>query len=236
MKKLLLSRNDIIINDAGPDIQKWADIYKLIPSNVSLVDRCDYMRFPYVFENKFPIPRDLTNFNKSYEQVCTERAEQLIAHSRRLGKPLLVLYSGGIDSTTVLISFIKATGGNTRDIIVALNPASIQENPRFYYKHIRGNFQLLASERTLDLLTGEYIMVGGEFNDQLFGSDILLTYKNLYSIEQVMDPYCEANIVPFFVSSGMSIEAAKFWFDLMDKQIKDTNLCEVKLVKDFFWW
>jgi hypothetical protein len=236
MKKLLLRRNEIVADDASADLQKWDAIYKMIPRNVSLVDRCGYVSTPYVFENKFSIPKDLSNFNKTYEQVCVERAEQLIAHSRQLGKPLLLLYSGGIDSTTVLVSFIKAAGNNTRDIIVALNPASIQENPRFYYQHIRGKFRLMASERALDLIDGEYVMVGGEFNDQLFGSDILLSYKNLYGFDRILEPYNEGNIVPFFINNGMSVEYAKFWFDLMDQQIKATNLCEVKSVRDFFWW
>jgi len=208
MNKLLLSKNNCFQDPSKPDVTSWYSIYNLINLNVSLVDRCDKISNPYTFHNYFPMPEVPAGFNKSYKEICIERAGQLIAHSKNLNKPIVILYSGGIDSTAVVISFLLATE-DTSNITIALNTASIQENPNFYYSHIRGKFNLLPSERTLDLLTGEYIMVGGEFNDQLFGSDIMGEYQKLFPVEQLFVPYTESNIVPFLEHVGMSTADAK---------------------------
>jgi hypothetical protein len=236
MTQLLLSRNDKLEDLSKPDVVNWFEIYKLINLNVSLVDRCDVIKNPYDFKNDFPMPTDLSGFNKSYQQVCVDRAEQLIQHSRSIGKPIIILYSGGIDSTAVVISFILAAGNNRDNIFIALNTQSIRENPKFYYEHIRGKFRLIPSEQTLDLLDGKCVMVGGEFNDQLFGSDIYKKIIDEYGFDYLIQPYTEKNITSFFTSVGMTDNGAKVWFDLLDNQIKQTNLCEIKQVKDFIWW
>lgn len=236
MTQLLLCRNDRLEDPTKPDVVDWYQIYKLIPVNICQIDRCDIIKGPYDFKNDFPIPTDLSNFNKSYKEICIERAEQLIAHSRAVNKPIVVLYSGGIDSTVVVTSFILA-GGNIKDnIFIGLNTQSIRENPRFYYEHIRGKFRLIPSEQTLDLLNGSCILAGGEPNDQLFGSDVYKRIIDMYGFDYIMQYYNEKNITDFFIALGMSERGAKVWFDLVDNQIKMTNLCEIKYVKDFFWW
>lgn len=236
MKKLLLTRNDKFANPSKPDVTIWHDVYNLLNLNVSLVDRCDILTGPYNFHNQFPVPRDLNNFDKGYDEICIERAVEIAEHARTINKPIVILYSGGIDSTAVVISFLLALNGDTRDITIAMNNSSLVENPNFYYSHIRGKFKLLASERALDLLTGDCIMVGGEFNDQLFGSDIVGSYRNQYSMQAAFEPYSDKNIVPFLVHSGMKEQNARIWFDIIDQHIKQTNLAEIHDVKDFFWW
>lgn len=235
MSKLLLSKNSQFEDLTKPDVVEWYSIYKLINLNVSLVDRCNQIESPYVFHNHFAIPKIPSGFNKTYEEVCIGRAEELLAHAKLINKPIVLLYSGGIDSTALVIAFLKATT-DTSNITIALNTASINENPNFYYQHIRGKFKMLPSERTLDMLTGEYIMVGGEFNDQLFGSDLMGEYQKVYPIGTLFELYSEANIVPFLERNGMTAAQSKKWYSLLDNHIRSTNLCEIKYVKDFFWW
>lgn len=235
MKKLLLSKNDLFQDASASDVTDWYSIYNLINLNVSLVDRCDKIKNPYTFHNYFPMPTVPAGFNKLYKEICVERATQLLEHARTINKPIVILYSGGIDSTTVVISFLLATQ-DTSNIIIALNTASIRENPNFYYNHIRGKFKLLPSERTLDMLTGDYIMVGGEFNDQLFGSDIMGEYQKLFPVDQLFVPYTESNIVSFFEHGGMTNREAKIWYSLLDNHMRTNGRCEIKYVKDFFWW
>jgi hypothetical protein len=235
MKKLLLSKNDAFKDHTKADVTAWYSIYKLINLNVSLVDRCDQIKNPYAFHNYFPMPTVPTGFDKTYKEICVERASQLLDHAKKLNKPIVILYSGGIDSTAVVISFLLATT-DTSNITIALNTASITENPNFYYSHIRGRFKLLPSERTLDMLTGDCVMVGGEFNDQLFGSDIMGEYQKFAPVEQLFVPYAESNIVPFLEHAGMETAQAKQWYSLLDNHIRTQNRCEIKYVKDFFWW
>ena len=236
MKNLLLSKCQMLGNSTQPDVVQWFELYKLINLNVSLVDRCNYINIPYRFENKFPMPTLPGTFNKNYTDICIERARNLIAHSKNINKPITVLWSGGIDSTVVLISFILGCPDDLDRISVALNPYSILENPNFYYKHIRNRFNMLPSERTLDLLNGSCIMVGGEFNDQLFGSDILRDVKEFDSMDLVHAKNTHGNIVPFLLSKGMSEDAASKWYSLLNEHIRNVCPVEVDTVHLFFWW
>lgn len=237
MKELILVTNCTSL-DTGvhPEVANWANIYELIGNNVTVIDRCNWLQTPFRFKSIFPMPTDLNNFNKSYADICLERAHALIAHSRAINKPIVILYSGGIDSTVVAISFIMAANGDHSNIKIALNVHSIRENPNFYYNHIRGNFELLPSESILNTITSDCILVGGEGNDQLFGTDIYKAFCGYDSISALHQDYNEANIVPFFISTGMTEKASRVWFSLMDEQIRATNLCEIKTIKEFFWW
>jgi hypothetical protein len=234
--QLLLSRNDLLFDDTKSDVLAWHQIFKLINLNVSLVDRCDKVVMPYNFKNEFPMPKDLLGFNKSYNDICVERAREIITRSRELNKPILILYSGGIDSTAVVISFLIAAEGDLSNIEICLNTYSIRENPNFYYKHIRGKFKLVPSENMLNLLNGEYILVGGDFNDQLFGSDLYQIIINYKDVSYLYENYSRENIVAIFEHVGMDLDSANLWYTLVDEQIRETNLCEIKKVKDFFWW
>ena len=235
-KQLLLSRNDLLVDNSKPDVSSWHEIFNLINLNVSLVDRCDKVIMPYNFKNEFPMPRDLSNFNKTYNEVCVDRAKEIILKSKQLNKPILILYSGGIDSTAVVISFILAAEGDFSNIEVCLNTYSIRENPNFYYTHIRGKFKLTASENMLSLLNGDYIMVGGDFNDQLFGSDLYQIIINHKGMEYLYENYNRDNIVSIFEHVGMTTVSSNIWYTILDEQIRHTNLCEIKTIKDFFWW
>jgi hypothetical protein len=84
-------------------------MYKLIGLNISVVDRTEHIKMPFNFKlyDGFQIPNIDPNFNMSYEDCCNKRAVEIINLSRRLNKPIRVLYSGGIDSTLTLVSLIK---------------------------------------------------------------------------------------------------------------------------------
>jgi hypothetical protein len=236
MKNLLLSKCRLLDNREKPDVALWFEIYKMINLNVFLVDRFNLIKTPYRYENKFNIPKLPAVFNKTYEDICLERAQRIMQHSKNINKPITVLWSGGIDSTTVLVSFLRACPNDLDNIYVALNTNSIIENPRFYYDYVRKNFNLLPSENIFDLLNGNSLMVGGEFNDQLFGSDILKEVKDFNGMDLVNAKRTKDNIVPFFLSKGFTKEGANKWYDLLDNHIKNVCPVDINTVHLFFWW
>jgi hypothetical protein len=221
------------------DIARWQSITDLIGSGVSLVDRLDYIKMPYRFKTyePFAMPTSLENFSYSYEDCCLEKANELVELSNRTGKSLVVFYSGGIDSTTVLISFMKLLGRDElkNKITVALTNASINENPRFYYDHIRSKCNIASSEDMRSFFKNDIITVGGEHNDQLFGSDILLKMYYFMPEDQFHQPYSR-EIVVGWMSKNMDIDHANFWYDLLDHHIKTVAPCEVTTNYHFFWW
>lgn len=234
MSKKLLVAQTRLLDSEKPDVKAWIEILNLSSMGVDLVDRLNIVQFPYNFHNYFPIPTDLYGFNKSFSEVCVERAKEFLLLSKRLNKPILVLWSGGIDSTVVLVSLILA-GASRHDLIVCLNNLSIQENFNFYYKFIRNKFDVITSEGMCDYMTGDYVMVGGEHNDQIFGTDILHKVYLTYGLDFVFLPATESNIKTVFSLGNMSDRSKSIWYDILLNHCKFAHT-EIKTVFDFFWW
>ena len=175
MKELYLANSARLSQHDAPGCHDWGNIYNLISLNVALVDRQQKMRLPFRFRlyDAFRMPTDLAGFDLTYEQCCERRATEILELSRRLDRPIYVLYSGGIDSTLVLTSFMKTmTAQELQDrVVVALSWDSVIENPRFYHDHIRRRCRITTSDGLGSFLDGQRIVVGGEHNDQLFGAD-----------------------------------------------------------------
>ena len=80
-----------------------------------------------------PIPQIPNNFSKSVEEICDEEALRLW----ETGKRIDVFWSGGIDSTAVLVAFLRTmpTDGVGR-IKVVCDELSYKEYPLFFEKFI----------------------------------------------------------------------------------------------------
>jgi hypothetical protein len=158
------------------DINDWLDLYyKDFSSNyTSDNDRTGSIIVPF----KTYVPEDckipkFVNSNITYEEAATNRAQEIIALSEQTDKKINLLYSGGIDSSTVLTSFIKLLGVDeaAKRLTILMSYESIVENPWMWEKFIRPNFAV-ANSKSFDLtaLDSTKLYVNGELNDQLFGA------------------------------------------------------------------
>lgn len=239
MKHLYFSACNKLKDLDKKDVNLWSGIFPLT-GPICLIDRTSYISMPFNFKvyDEFKMPTFDKTFDLSYEDCCDKRALEIIEHSEKLSKPLTIMYSGGIDSTLVLISLMKNLNQNLwRDKLkLALSADSIRENPKFYYEHIRNNFNIISSDNLGSLLDGNSILVGGEHNDQLFGSDIIgKVYRELDG-SKLLDNYTRDFMVNWFVYKGVNTEHANRWFDLLDLQIKTKAECEIKSNFHFLWW
>ena len=77
-------------------------------------------------------------FTKTYEDICDERAKELLERATKLDVALYTFWSGGIDSTLALTSFLKnANGGPKRSHRCSgCRKNRYPENPNFYHDHI----------------------------------------------------------------------------------------------------
>ena len=96
----------------------------------ALIDRTGSNQF--IFPIKLTeIPKDKENYQKSFKQLCEERAIQLL----KKGKRINILWSGGIDSTVVLFSLINKINDPSQ-LRVLLTPESIAESGNLFDLHI----------------------------------------------------------------------------------------------------
>jgi hypothetical protein len=238
MTSLYLANCEALSKFDASGTKEWASIYKVIHLNVSLVDRLEKVNLPYNFKlyEPFKLPTDLSS-TLSYEDCCDKRAEELYLQSKKLNVPIVVLYSGGIDSTLVLVSFLKVIPEQElrQKLIVAMSLDSIRENPNFYYNTIRKRCSIISSDNFSSLFNGNYLVVGGEHNDQLLGTDVAGRYYRLFSFAELHEKYNEQNISKFFLYAGMSESDAKLWYYIIDNHIKSSPI-RIETVFQFFWW
>ena len=239
MKSLYTANVNPLFDKSKADVSRWASIFYMISANSPIVDRCDYVKMPYNFKlyEPFILPKDLTGFTMSYEDCCMQRTAEIVEISRRINKPITVFYSGGVDSTLVLVCLMKYLSPEEykQRVLVAMSWESIHENPNFYYDYIRPVGNIVNSNDLNNMFDGSCIMVGGEHNDQLFGSDIIGSIFRITGFDHAHDPYTRESVCNW-LGHNMPPDVANYWFDLINNHIKTQAPCEVTTNFQFWWW
>jgi hypothetical protein len=200
------------------------------------IDRTGTVTIPIRSVSLYPIPA-LRPFARSYEDVCDGRARELLESAERLGVRLYVLYSGGIDSTCLLVSLLKqATPAQRGNIVVLLSHESISENPRFYEDHIRGKLRVESSLRFVNLLGGDDILLSAELNDQILGSDVVAQLIVQFGPAAIHRAYDRAQMLALFAATlSGDAAAAAFYVELFER-IRDAAPVPIATNFDFLWW
>ena len=96
----------------GDDWQSWLSLFDVISSNVTFIDRTANIINPIrsTIPNFLAMPAYDPGFAMTYEECCQSAAQRLLALQESLDVPIRILYSGGIDSSLVLTSFINQLG------------------------------------------------------------------------------------------------------------------------------
>lgn len=218
------------------NLRLWKDIYHIFTNDIGLVDRTGIVQFPInaVVTQECKIPTFKFS-QKSYDDCCIERVDEIIRRQDITGKQIVLMYSGGVDSSTVLASFIKRLGINetAARVTLCMNRDSIDENPLMWKKYIRGRMQIISSD--IDSQShADNIVVLGELNDQLFGSDVIAQFLSWGG-----NPSSQINeqiLVSFLRDFGkMQINSAAFWAKLLINNLK-TCPSSSNTFWDVFWW
>ena len=129
----------------------------------ALIDRTNTLGsfLPLSYNDKMPDYNPL--FNLTFSQVCELRSKELL----NTGKKLNVFWSGGLDSTVVLLSLIN-NAKNLDQIRVIATHTSIVESGPLFDNHIKNRVNILLNSST----TREYFYSTNNFdvNNELFVS------------------------------------------------------------------
>jgi hypothetical protein len=100
-----------------------------------IIDRSGKTNYPFkvYIRNKWKTP-DSRLKNIDLESTCNSRVEEII---NNFSAPYNLYWSGGIDSTLMVISFLKRV--NTKNINICLTNSSVEENSFFYENFIKNN-------------------------------------------------------------------------------------------------
>jgi hypothetical protein len=194
-------------------------------------DRTETFSLPIAIKNQFPIPEIDHNFSKTYEDICDQTAWTIAKSAIDNNKKIRVLWSGGIDSTLILATFLKQ---GHRDILeVGLSIESIAENYNFYKNHLLGQVALISATDLRSLASKNYILVGGEYNDQLLGSNLLPTFVKYFDVDKLHDDFDLDQLKKVF--SSRYTKNVDLWIDIY-LSIVSKSPVQIKTNLDFHWW
>jgi hypothetical protein len=228
-----------LILDTYPD---W-HFYQKIPrfnTHANLYFRGGADSFPFhLDETDFlnaAMPQFDPTFDLSFSEVCDLRSQELLkTHSDR---PWRVLWSGGTDSTTVLVSILRnTTRAERQNIFVACNRISVYENPRFFYDHILPNFPIVDSSATIldKQILEQYYYFDGQPADHLysgkFPQSMLLHDPTSFTRNIKTDP----DRLLDFITDKVDKDFAEWFYSIMLTNINSSDV-PIETYHDFFWW
>jgi hypothetical protein len=219
-----------------PGMDRFVYYFKIFGQHlIAPVDRSNTLKLPIQTRSFFPLPH-MRAYTKSYADLCDDRAQQLLGRAERLDVPLCAMWSGGIDSTCLLVSLIKnATRVQKERLVVLLSDDSIDEYPAFYEKHIRGKLTRASAGMLPYLLGSNNMIVNGELNDQLFGSDIIAKVIAIFGAEAPSQSFDPKLLEGFFTKAVGDRPLALKYVELFER-LRDAAPVPIKTNHEIWWW
>ena len=184
-----------------------------------------------------------TNTNPdTFEACCHIRMREMVSDFIHSGKEkLVIMYSGGIDSTLILAMFFAS--GAYHELkgkyVVAINEDSQIENPNFFFDVVIPNFGdcLISSNNFYEIASDpKNFIVTGECADNLFGSLTVKSYMDSIGKYDQLHENWETGSLPWLLGKipEQDREQCEQWlYDLVNAAPEgvdiDTN-------HDFLWW
>ena len=208
------------------------------------IDRTQSCNMPYLFDtSRFQMP--VLIFSKdTFLDVCARRAQQIKAIADKQRKQIVIMYSGGVDSTCIICAFILVFGEQfVRDnIVLMMNNDSIEENQQFYNDFIVGKIRTINSNNfntTID--PTQYVIVTGDPGGALEGGGVLRTILVDYR-DSIDSPSWKDQIRKYhsklFVTSlynSDKLNYADYFIQSIEHSAASRGLSITNLF-DCFWW
>lgn len=119
----------------------------------------------------------------TFEECCYIRTNDLISYANLIDKDIYVAWSGGVDSTTIIVSFLMNDRLDKSRFHVLYNKHSIEEYPYFYELLKKNNILMcdcLYELNLLDTQQGDNLIIDGTCGDKMESNstvDILKYYN-----------------------------------------------------------
>jgi len=215
--------------DKEHDLLFWLPRISVGSGGIDRTGKLNNFKSDYV-----PIPTDISNFNKSFADVCLDEAQKLWKDNDFID----LLWSGGIDSTAVAVALLK-TKPETKKLQLTCTSFSIIEYPEFYETH-KDICNVLSVEEffSKERVQSNHLIVTGDVGDQIWGSrqgfreeqntswEIMLDRENLF--RQTTLQYPE-------IKEPWTQEQKNKLADILNDHATACPV-EIKTVFDMSWW
>ena len=207
------------------------------------------------FENPFAssvspayAPPPLVFSSTKMIDVADRRAMEIIKNAKDTGRNIGIMWSGGIDSTVVLVAILKNISEADHELLtVYLSTQSILDNPDFYFKFLSSNKKIKIESSTSLRIDNSFldknIILTGDPGDGVFGPSTAMytnfietkthleSWKNHYKmLAQTFEPTIEKHMT---LAPGIG----EWFMKIMSQSLAESGLSDhVSSVADFYWW
>lgn len=225
--------------ESQPGFTNFRHMFGFFAANFSSTDRTNSIKLPIktTLLPQCKLPK-FEKVNTDFGVLCEQRARWLLDHAIKTNRKLAIMYSGGIDSTLVMVSLLKiATDEEIKNHTVCLlSNVSIAENKNFYDNYIIKKFPIQSSYQFYAFLGNDnYITVSGEGGDQLFGSAVIDGMFKSKGVEFIFGPPKTEEIVNIFNTKIRDLKVSEKITEVLDKLVKNAEI-EINNVYQYFWW
>jgi hypothetical protein len=221
--------------ESFPGLVAWRELNKAFMD--ILVDRTGTVQSPIktLVDPGLAIPDPCTYPTKTFEECCFERTDELLRTAEAQSKQIHLMFSGGIDSTTIAVAFLKYhPHARLRDRIKILTSSEAWvENASFVREHLIGKFDFLSMRSLQHSCSGQAIIVSGEMNDYYIPNS---QYKRLGQMGDV--PYTEYSrdrLAKHLSDAGMNPGPVGIWVEILDRDQQKAPV-EIDSFETFLWW
>jgi hypothetical protein len=224
-----------------PDVQLWLTMFKMFNDNVAYIDRTGVTVNPIrcTTLDRIKLPPPDPTFNKTFKECALITAENIYKKHVEHQVPIRLFWSGGIDSTAALLSFVELLGvaEARRSVEIVMSSRSILENPYTWEKVVRKeNFTIHNALHFKEQWNGDAIIVNGEGGDQVQGGD---AYKNISIVlgpDAMTRPWSVSDLVKFISTrTGLPAKETEYLANIFVQQIKQAPV-PIVTMGDFVWW
>jgi len=176
--------------------------------------------------------------NLNFADITDARAIELLEKSKSYSSVLL-FYSGGIDSTTILCAMLKNwPASELAKITIVMNQYSIDENKNMFENYINGKFTVVSTDEyfTECKINNDSLYITGALGDPLMADEnnVLVydaMYPNTFNRSWVDNV---DNIIAYYATRSDTV-IAKYVVDTVIESLVKAKF-EVETVYEFFWW
>lgn len=222
----------------------WAKFAHLVIGAKDLRARMGNFSTPWqaTYDHHYPMP-ELKFVDYQLHDLFDKRAIEVFEFAKQQNKRIALMWSGGIDSTAVLVSFMKNLSESDLKIIdIVMSTESIVENFEFFKKYISGKFnyiQLLDFDMCNETLE-KYILVHGDPGDAVFGPS-LPAFRHLVKDNQHLLPFKDnQHLMASFFDRDQSINAdpefGSWYVNRITENLLEVAPENVKTIADWWWW
>ena len=159
---------------------EYINLYKeanlSLNKSVAIIDRTNANKF-FIPTIDYEIPKEKNNDNKTFKQLCENRAIELL----NTGKRLNIMWSGGIDSTTVLFSLMNKAN-DLSQIRVILTTDSIIESGNMFDTLIKNKLNYILQPKK----SGQNFFKAEQFVNFDLNKELLITGSQLDSLYTIL--------------------------------------------------